>query len=110
MSRPLLVPADIRFPLERANGVQIIKTAAALADAGVPTTLLVRNSDPRPTAEVLSLYGVGSRTPLVVTRLSVGHRPGRWSMPRLRFLWQAGKRARRHLRWAALSTPRDSTL
>ena len=30
----MLVPADIRFPLERANGVQIVKTAAALAARG----------------------------------------------------------------------------
>ena len=40
------MPADIRFPLERANGVQIVKTAAALARAGARTTLLVRHSDP----------------------------------------------------------------
>ena len=31
------MPADIRFPLERANGVQIVKTAAALARAGART-------------------------------------------------------------------------
>ena len=30
----VLMPADIRFPLERANGVQIVKTAAALAARG----------------------------------------------------------------------------
>ena len=42
------MPADIRFPLERANGVQIVKTAAALGAAGARTTLLVRQSDPRP--------------------------------------------------------------
>ena len=110
MSRPLLVPADIRFPLERANGVQIIKTAAALADAGVPTTLLVRRSDPRPTDEVLSLYGVGPRTPLAVTRLAVGHRPGRRSLPRLRFLWQAAAKARRHLREGGIVYTRDLQL
>ena len=30
----VLIPADIRFPLERANGIQIVKTAAALAARG----------------------------------------------------------------------------
>src|SRR4029453_8851863 len=54
----VLVPADIRFPLERANGVQIVKTAAALSGAGARTTLLVRQSDPRPTPAILPLYGV----------------------------------------------------
>ena len=49
MNRRLLVPADVRFPLERANGIQIVKTAAALARAGAATTLVVRRSDPRPT-------------------------------------------------------------
>jgi len=29
--REIMILADIRFPLERANGVQIVKTAAALA-------------------------------------------------------------------------------
>ena len=32
--RRVLMPADVRFPLERANGVQIVKTAAALAARG----------------------------------------------------------------------------
>ena len=39
--RRVLMPADVRFPLERANGVQIVKTAAALVRAGAPTELLV---------------------------------------------------------------------
>ena len=45
----VLIAADVRFPLERANGVQIVKTAAALTRAGADATLLVRDSDPRPT-------------------------------------------------------------
>jgi glycosyltransferase involved in cell wall biosynthesis len=84
-----MLPADIRFPLERANGVQIVKTAAALARAGHPTTLLVRDSDPRPTAEILALYGVADDERLSVRRLDVGHRSGRFALPRLRFLARA---------------------
>lgn len=84
-----MIPADIRFPLERANGVQIVKTAAALARAGHRTTLVVRKSDPRETAEILSLYGVPLDERLSVRRLAVGHRAGRFALPRLRFLARA---------------------
>ena len=72
----VLVPADIRFPLERANGVQIVKTAAALSGAGARTTLLVRQSDPRPTADILALFGVDPHPCLSVRRLGVLHRRG----------------------------------
>jgi hypothetical protein len=68
-SLEVLVPADIRFPLERANGVQIVKTAAALSGAGARTTLVVRQSDPRPTAEILALFGVAPHPGLRVRRL-----------------------------------------
>ena len=74
MSPSVLMPADIRFPLPRANGVQIVKTAAALARAGTHTTLLVRQSDPRPTDEILALYGVAPHQHLEVRRLPVSHR------------------------------------
>ena len=85
----VLMPADIRFPLERANGVQIVKTAAALARAGVPTTLLVRRSDPRPTEEILPFFGVAPHPALRVRRLDVGHRRGAFALPRAAFLAQA---------------------
>jgi len=87
--RRVLIPADIRFPLERANGVQIVKTAAALAGGGVATTLLVRQSDPRPTASILAQLGVTSEARLRVRRLSVLHRTGSYTLPRLSFLVQA---------------------
>jgi glycosyltransferase involved in cell wall biosynthesis len=83
------MPADIRFPLERANGVQIVKTAAALARGGTPTTLLVRRSDPRSTAEVLAGYGVAPHPCLRVRRLSVLHRRGSYLLPRGSFLLRA---------------------
>jgi len=89
VTRSVTIPADIRFPLERANGVQIVKTAAALARAGHATTLVVRRSDPRDTAEILSLYGIADEKRLRVRRLAVGHRAGRFALPRLRFLARA---------------------
>jgi glycosyltransferase involved in cell wall biosynthesis len=87
--REVLVPADIRFPLERANGVQIVKTAAALAAAGARTTLFVRRSDPRPTAEVLALFGVSPHPGLRVRRVEVLHRKGSYAVPRASFLARA---------------------
>jgi glycosyltransferase involved in cell wall biosynthesis len=88
-SLDVLIPADIRFPLQRANGVQTVKTAAALAAAGARARLLVRKSDPRPTEEVLALFGVPAGGPLEVRRLRVLHRAGVFALPRASFLLQA---------------------
>jgi glycosyltransferase involved in cell wall biosynthesis len=87
--RRVLIPADIRFPLERANGVQIVKTAAALARCGVETTLLVRRSDPRSTAEILALFGLSPLPTLLVRRLSVFHETGMRALSRVCFLARA---------------------
>lgn len=104
------MPADIRFPLERANGVQIVKTAAALARNGVPTTLLVRQSDPRPTEEVLALYGLRAHPALTVVRLQVGHRRGWFSGPRAVFLFQALRACRSAQRRGGAVYTRDLQL
>ena len=85
----VLIPADVRFPLERANGVQIVKTAAALSRAGAAATLLVRHSDPRPTDEILGLFGI-SPGGVRVRRLAVRHRRGSFLLPRAAFLARAG--------------------
>ena len=87
--REIMVLADIRFPLERANGVQIVKTAAALARAGSRVRLVVRRSDPRPTPEVLALFGVEPHPCLEVRRLRVLHRRGSFILPRASFLARA---------------------
>lgn len=85
----ITILADIRFPLERANGVQIVKTAAALARAGSRVRLIVRRSDPRPTAEVLALFGLEPHPCLEVRRLGVLHRRGSFVLPRASFLARA---------------------
>jgi glycosyltransferase involved in cell wall biosynthesis len=87
--REIMVLADIRFPLERANGVQIVKTAAALARAGSRVRLVVRRSDARPTPEVLALFGVEPHPRLEVRRLRVLHRRGSFILPRGSFLARA---------------------
>jgi len=106
----VLVPADIRFPLERANGVQIVKTAAALGAAGARTTLLVRQSDPRPTAEILALFGVAPHPGLRVRRLHVLHRRGAFALPRASFLARATLAALPALRRGAVVLTRDLQL
>jgi len=107
--REVLIPADVRFPLERANGVQVVKTAAALAGLGVPTTLLVRRSDPRSTAEILSLYGV-SGAGLVVRRFFAFHRTGAFRVPRMAFLLRAAAASLSALGRGAVVFTRDLQL
>jgi glycosyltransferase involved in cell wall biosynthesis len=87
--RPFVIPADVRFPLERANGVQVVKMAAALARSGIPTTLVVRQSDPRPSAEILARYGLEPEAGLEIRRLGVLHRRGSYVVPRISFLLRA---------------------
>jgi glycosyltransferase involved in cell wall biosynthesis len=106
----VLVPADIRFPLERANGIQIVKTAAALGRAGARTTLLVRQSDPRPTPEILRLYGVEAGDGLRVRRLRVLHRKGSFWVPRAAFLARAVAAAVAALSGGAVVFTRDLQL
>jgi glycosyltransferase involved in cell wall biosynthesis len=106
----LVVAADVRFPLERANGVQIVKTAAALARAGASTTLVVRHSDPRPTPAVLALFGLAPEPRLDVRRLRVGHRRGSFALPRAIFLLRAALRCASALRRGAWVFTRDLQL
>jgi glycosyltransferase involved in cell wall biosynthesis len=106
----VLVPADIRFPLERANGVQIVKTAAALSAAGARTTLVLRQSDPRPTPEILALYGIAPHPDLRVRRLQVLHRRGSFALPRASFLARATLAAWPALRRGAVVLTRDLQL
>jgi glycosyltransferase involved in cell wall biosynthesis len=106
----VLMPADIRFPLERANAVQVVNTAAALAAEGIETTLLVRRSDPRPTAEVLATYGLVAPAGLRIRRLHVGHRRGSFRRPRAAFLGQALVLGAQHVRRGGVVFTRDLQL
>jgi glycosyltransferase involved in cell wall biosynthesis len=106
----VLVPADIRFPLARANGVQVVKTAAALGAAGARTTLMVRQSDPRPTAEILALFGVSPHPCLRVRRLQVLHRRGSFALSRASFLARAAMSSLSALHRGAVVLTRDLQL
>lgn len=66
----LLYLADIRFPMERANGIQTVETAHALARAGVEVELMVRRSDERSDAECLAFFGLEAHRKLRLSRVA----------------------------------------
>ena len=74
----ILYLADIRFPLERANGIQTMETVTALAERGHDVTLVVRPDTVQPPRDPFVFY---DRTPdprLRVAAVPVtGPEPGR---------------------------------
>jgi glycosyltransferase involved in cell wall biosynthesis len=54
----ILYLADIRFPLERANGIQSIETCHALAARGHDVTLIVRPDSHEPARDPFEFYGL----------------------------------------------------
>jgi glycosyltransferase involved in cell wall biosynthesis len=54
----ILYLADIRFPLERANGIQSMQTCHALARRGHVVTLLVRADTQQPPRDPYAFYGL----------------------------------------------------
>src|SRR6476646_10120316 len=54
----ILYLADIRFPLERANGIQSMETCHALATRGHAVTLAVRPDTAVPARDPLAFYGL----------------------------------------------------
>lgn len=107
---PILLFSDIRFPSPRANGIQVVKTAHALAARGRDVRLVVRHSDPRPTEAILPEFGVDPTPRLHVDRLEVGHAPNSSFIPRLRYLTQALLLGRRSSRKGAVVLTRDLQL
>ncbi len=63
--------ADIRFPLERANGIQTFHTCCALARRGHLVTLVVRPDTARPPRDPFDFYGEARIPGLDVDRLGV---------------------------------------
>ena len=102
--------SDIRFPSPRANGIQVVKTAHALATRGREVRLVVRHSDPRPTGQILPEFGVEPHPKLHVDRLIVGHAKNASFIPRLRYLTQSLLMARRASRQGAPVLTRDLQL
>ena len=50
--------ADVRFPLERANGIQTIETCHALAERGHSVDLIVRPDTESPARDPFAYYGL----------------------------------------------------
>jgi len=61
--------ADIRFPLERANGIQTFETCHALAARGHRVTLVVRDDTVRPRRDPFAFYGLPRIPTLRIARL-----------------------------------------
>jgi glycosyltransferase involved in cell wall biosynthesis len=64
----ILYLADIRFPLERANGIQTIQTCHALAARGHEVTLFVRPDTAHPARDPLRFYGLPPLSTLQIVR------------------------------------------
>ena len=72
----LVYLADIRFPMERANGIQTIETCHALARRGVEVELVVRRTDARTDAECLAYFGLEPHPKLRLRRVRARGRLG----------------------------------
>jgi glycosyltransferase involved in cell wall biosynthesis len=67
--------ADIRFPLERANGVQTMETCHALARRGHDIHLVVRRDTAAAPRDPFEFYGLAPHPLLRIERLSMPARP-----------------------------------
>lgn len=85
----ILSLADIRFPLERANGVQTIETCHALARRGHEVTLVVRPDTSAPPRNPLRYYDLPELASLQVEQVRV---PVRAALRRPAFLLHALRR------------------
>ncbi len=63
--------ADIRFPIERANGIQTFETCHALASRGHRVTLVVRPDTARPARDPFAFYGQPALPSFEVARAPV---------------------------------------
>jgi glycosyltransferase involved in cell wall biosynthesis len=99
----ILYLADIRFPMERANGIQTIETAHALARRGVEVDLVVRRTDGRSDEACLEFFGLPPHSRLHLRRVS--EPLGKWSY----FAAALGLLARARGRWDFVYT-RDLVL
>jgi glycosyltransferase involved in cell wall biosynthesis len=64
----ILYFADIRFPLERANGIQTMETCYALGERGHEVELVVRPDTGKPARDPFEYYGLPPLTQLWIER------------------------------------------
>jgi glycosyltransferase involved in cell wall biosynthesis len=67
--------ADIRLPLERANGIQTMETCHALAERGHDVTLVARPDTLEPARDPYGYYGLPRTPRLVIERAPVAGPP-----------------------------------
>ena len=60
--------ADVRFPLERANGIQTMETCHALAERGHDVHLVVKRDTQSPPRNPFEFYGLRHHPSLVIER------------------------------------------
>jgi glycosyltransferase involved in cell wall biosynthesis len=71
----ILYLADIRFPLERANGIQSMETCHALASRGHAVTMAVRPDTASPARDPFGFYGLAPIDRLRFERAAVAGPP-----------------------------------
>lgn len=98
----ILYAADIRFPLERANGVHSMETCAALAARGHTVHMLVRPDTASPARDPLAYYGVSSAAPITIDRAPVF---GPTTVRRGVYLTHLSQRVLQRQRWDVVYTP-----
>jgi glycosyltransferase involved in cell wall biosynthesis len=87
--------ADIRFPLERANGVQTMETCHALARRGHHVRLVVRPDTAVPPRDPWAYYGLPRVPALVIERVRVPASPsGRRAAYVAHCLWRSVGRSK----------------
>jgi glycosyltransferase involved in cell wall biosynthesis len=91
MSARVFCIADVRFPVERANGIQTIETCAALARRGHAVRLVVRPDTTVPARDPFEYYGVERDPRLSIERVRVA---GPIPLRRMGFLLGALARVR----------------
>ncbi len=91
----LVYLADIRFPLERANGIQTMETCHALAERGHEVELIVRPDTEAPPRDPFDYYGLARLERLRIERAPVS---GPAAARRLGYLAFAAGRTAGHAR------------
>jgi glycosyltransferase involved in cell wall biosynthesis len=71
----ILYLADVRFPIERANGIQTIETCYALAERGHDVQLLVRPDTATPPRDPFAFYDLAPHRSLAIRRTLVAGPP-----------------------------------
>lgn len=97
----ILYLANIRFPLERANGIQTFATCHALAARGHQVRLLVRPDTAQPARDPFEFYGLAHSPNLQVTTVP-GHPGG--VVSRCRYLASSVREALLGERWDVVLT------